>query len=138
MKNGIVRMVFWVLVIIAVAMLAYIRLAPSNGARWNTPIVATADKDMKGGAIRVLSAEADSLARIDAIARTLPRTSVLAGSVEEGRVTYVTRSAIIGFPDYTTVEQDGDTLRMFARLRFGRADFGVNRARLRQLAAGLD
>lgn len=131
-------MVLWFLAILAVAMLAYIRLAPSDAARWHQPIVADADKTLKGGAIRVLTVNADALARIDAAARAMPRTSVLAGSIADGRITYITRSAVIGFPDYTTIEQDGDTLRMFARLRFGRSDLGVNGARLRQLAQGLN
>ena len=131
-------MMLWILAIIVVAMLAYIRLAPSDANRWHQPVVGAVNKDMAGGAIRVIDAGPDGLERLDTIARDLPRTTVLAGSVAEGRVTYVTRSQIIGFPDYTTVEQDGNTIRMFARLRFGRRDFGVNGARLRQLARGLD
>jgi uncharacterized protein (DUF1499 family) len=50
--------------------------------------------------------------------------------VGEGRITYITRTKIIGFPDYTTVQQDGDVLRIHGRLRFGRKDFGVNKARV--------
>jgi uncharacterized protein (DUF1499 family) len=73
---------------------------------------------------------ADGLARLDVVARDTTRTLVLAGSVEEGMITYVTRSAVIGFPDYTTVQQDGDQLKVYARLRFGRSDFGVNHARV--------
>ena len=70
------------------------------------------------------------MARIDAIARATPRTTVLAGSVAEGRITYVTRSRLWGFPDYTTVERSGDRITLFGRLRFGRGDMGVNRARI--------
>ncbi|MEM9126862.1 MAG: DUF1499 domain-containing protein, partial [Pseudomonadota bacterium] len=71
------------------------------------------------------------------IARASARTSVLAGSVSDGLVTYVTRSRLIGFPDYTTAQQDGDTLRIHARLRFGRSDFGVNRNRVDTWLAAL-
>ena len=81
----------------------------------------------------ILSVEAAALARVDAAARALPRTRVLAGSVNEGRITYVTRSKVIGFPDYTTVEHSDGLLRMHARLRFGRSDLGVNAERLRHL-----
>ena len=42
----------------------------------------------------------------------------------------IIRSRVFGFPDYTTVQQDGDTLRIYGRLRFGRRDFDVNRTRV--------
>ncbi len=126
-------MIWWVLVLVVVAGLAYIRLAPHEVARWHQPIGPAQDADYAGGAVRVTIADDGALARVDAAARTLQRTEVLAGSVDEGRITYVTRSKWMGFPDYTTVEQDGDQVRMYARLRFGRSDFGVNRARLEQL-----
>ncbi len=76
-------------------------------------------------------APADLLARLDAVALATPRTRRLAGSVEEGRITWETRSALWGFPDYTTAEVREDGLYLQARLRFGREDMGVNAARLR-------
>jgi uncharacterized protein (DUF1499 family) len=85
---------------------------------------------MQGGVIRVVEAGPDGLAKLDELAQATPRTTVLAGSVEDGMITYVTRTQVIGFPDYTTVQQDGDVLRIHARLRFGRSDFGVNRDRV--------
>ena len=130
-------MAFMVLVILVGAMMAYVRLSPSDVERWHVPVVGEVDKDMKGGAIRVVAAGPDAFALVDQAARDLPRTQVLAGSVDEGRVTYVTRSAVMGFPDYTTVEQSGDELKLYARLRFGGSDFGVNAARLRELLAAL-
>ena len=45
-------------------------------------------------------------------------------------ITYVTRSRVFGFPDYTTVRQAGDTLEIHGRLRFGESDMGVNAARV--------
>ncbi|WP_170424317.1 DUF1499 domain-containing protein [Ruegeria arenilitoris] len=109
---------------------AYIRLAPSDPAKWHVAPVGEQNRDLEGGAIRVVETGPDGLAKLDAIARDTPRTSVLAGSVDEGMITYITRTNVIGFPDYTTAQQDGDTLRIYARLRFGRSDFGVNRARV--------
>ena len=44
----------------------------------------------------------DVLARLDAIALQTPRTMRLDGSPEDGLITWVTRSAVFGFPDYTT------------------------------------
>lgn len=73
----------------------------------------------------------DLLARLDAVALATPRTRRLAGSVAEGRITWITRSALWGFPDYTTAEVRPDGLYVHARLRFGSEDMGVNAARLR-------
>jgi hypothetical protein len=126
------------LVLLAVAFMLYVRFAPSDPARWHQPVAATADEDRTGGAARVLDGGAEAFARIDEAARALPRTDVLAGSLAEGRITYVTRSKVFGFPDYTTVERDGNTIRMFARLRFGSSDLGVNRARLERLLAAAE
>ncbi len=119
---GVVGLVF--------ALGAYIRLAPSDPADWHIAPQAESNQDLQGGVLRVVETGPEGLARLDAVARNAPRTSVLAGSVGEGRITYITRTKIIGFPDYTTVQQDGDVLRIHGRLRFGRKDFGVNKARV--------
>jgi hypothetical protein len=136
MKRMIALGLFAILVIV-VGILGYVRLAPTDPVRWHVPVIADADKDMPGGAIRVVRVGPDALALVDEAARGFERTQVLAGSVEQGRVTYVSRSKLIGFPDYTTVEQDGDVLKIHARLRFGRSDLGVNRARVLKLLAAL-
>ena len=128
----------YLLILIVLLFLAYVRLAPSDAARWHKPVTISEDKTFKGGAARVIVASEGTLAKLDAAAQALPRTTVLAGSVAEGRITYVTRSAAIGFPDYTTIEQDGDTIKLYARLRFGRSDLGVNGARLRKLLQAVE
>lgn len=123
------KMALWLLVAVAVLLGGYIRLAPSDPDRWHVAPQGT-DRDLPNGVVRVVETGSDGLARLSAIARATPRTRVLAGSVEAGMVTYVTRSLAFGFPDYTTAQQDGDTLRIYARSRFGRKDFGVNRERV--------
>jgi uncharacterized protein (DUF1499 family) len=71
------------------------------------------------------------LARLDAIALAKPRTERLAGSPAEGRITWITRSALFGFPDYTTAQVvDGPGLCIAGRQRFGSQDLGVNAARI--------
>jgi len=119
--------------LVTLGMLAFVRLSPIDAARWHVPVTADQDKDMIGGATRVIAADPDVLTRVDAALRALPRTNRIAGSPETGRVTYVTRSKWIGFPDFTTAEFSDGMLRMHARLRFGRSDFGVNRERLQWL-----
>ncbi|MDA0962759.1 MAG: DUF1499 domain-containing protein [Proteobacteria bacterium] len=122
--------VLWVLLALVVVGVGFIRLAPSDPSQWHVVPAVTQDRDLPGGAMRILTDAEGALALIDAIARATPRTTVLAGSVDEGMITYITRSRIMGFPDYTTVRQEGDTLTVYARLRFGRSDLGVNRARI--------
>lgn len=123
-------MALWILIAIAVAGLAFIRLAPSDVSQVHKPPKVTENKDFKAGVKRLMKSEPDGLARLHVIILATPRTQVLAGSVDEGMVTYITRSALFGFPDYTTVQQDDDSLKIYARLRFGRADIGVNKARV--------
>jgi uncharacterized protein (DUF1499 family) len=131
------RFALAVLLILTLCGLAYIRLAPSDVRQWHTEIEGTEDADFAGGALRVAEMEAEALARADAYMQSLPRTRVLTGSVESGRVTYVTRSKVFGFPDYTTVEYTDGLLKAYARLRFGQSDLGVNRERLEGLFAAL-
>ncbi len=132
------------LVLLAVIVgLAYIRLAPSNREAWHTdamqatPQVGHFVVRPEGGdlASPVYSdSPVDLLTRFDAVATADPRTSRFAGSPEEGRITYISRSRIIGFPDYTTVQatpvEGGTALVIHARLRFGQSDLGVNAARV--------
>ncbi|WP_209503695.1 MULTISPECIES: DUF1499 domain-containing protein [unclassified Ruegeria] len=124
------KMALWAVIALVVGAGAYVRLAPSDPARWHVAFVSTESQNLPGGVLRVVETGPDGLQRLDEIAQTTPRTKVLAGSVSEGMITYITRTKWIGFPDYTTAQQDGDTLRIHGRLRFGRKDFGVNRARV--------
>jgi len=123
------KVVFWIFLVFLV-LVSVVRLAPSDPNRWHVVPIGDEDHDMKGGVFRVVQTGPDGLERLHEIARYAPRTYVLAGSVREGMVTYITRSKRMGFPDYTTAQQDGDTLRVYGRLRFGRSDFGVNRNRV--------
>lgn len=126
----------WALLAGLVAFAAYVRLAPSDPGRWHGAVVAEgAPGEVVAGEGRAtLRLEGDGpalLARLDAVAIATPHTVRLAGSVAEGRITWVTRSALWGFPDYTTAEARPDGMHVLARLRFGRGDMGVNAARLR-------
>lgn len=133
----------WLVLALVAAFALWVRLAPSDPDRWHvSPSLQGWDHGgpwdevvpLTGGAsLRVSLAKGDPaelLARLDAVALATPRTRRLAGSVEEGRITWLTRSAVWGFPDYTTAEARGDGLHVHARLRFGREDMGVNAARL--------
>jgi uncharacterized protein (DUF1499 family) len=132
-----IMMIIWTILTILIVVAIAARVAPSDPDQWHVATQAREDKDFKSGAIRLVNTGPDGLARLNEIALATARTSVLAGSVDSGMVTYITRTAVFGFPDYTTVQQDGETLKFHARLRFGRSDTGVNRERLKQWIAAL-
>jgi len=122
-----------------VAFALYLRLAPSDPGRWHVAAVAEGPPGevtvagLNRATLRLgpdAGPPAELLARLDAVALATPRTVRLAGSVEEGRITWVTRSALWGFPDYTTAEKRPDGLAIVAQSRFGSRDWGVNAARL--------
>ncbi|WP_372573162.1 DUF1499 domain-containing protein [Ruegeria jejuensis] len=123
-------MLIWVLLIAVVVVLGYIRLAPSDVTEWHVAPIGDSDADTRGSVLRVLQTGPEALKQFDEVARADPATKVLAGSLDQGMISYITRSKVFGFPDYTTAHQQGETLRIYARLRFGRSDFGVNRARV--------
>ena len=122
--------VVWLEIAVVVALGLYVRLAPSDPSRWHVPPKYQTDRDVAHGAARVIDEVPGRLKRIDEIARNWPRTRQLDGSLGVGKITYVTRTRFWGFPDYTTVKIIDGKIVMWARSRFGRKDFGVNRARL--------
>ncbi len=137
---------------VAVSLAAYIRLAPIDASVWHVDPV-TAVPAHAGAAHKVLP-DADPAAPVfglgagelarafDAVALADVRTRRVAGSPEDLHVTYVQRSRVLGFPDLVSVrfldrEDGGSTLAIFSRSRFGRSDFGVNRARVEKWLADL-
>ena len=138
-------MALWFLLAGVVAVGLYIRLAPSDPARWHVKAgvdgpwgeIVAGDNSATVRLGLGAGPPGDLLARLDAIALATPRTTRLAGSVESGRITWVTRSLIWGFPDYTTAEARADGLYLLARSRFGQRDLGVNAARLADWLARL-
>jgi uncharacterized protein (DUF1499 family) len=75
-----------------------------------------------------------ALSRLHGVVMHDAKTAMIAGDPSDGRVTYVQRSNLWGFPDIITASavEDGvgSRLRIWSRSRFGSYDFGVNRARL--------
>lgn len=136
------------IVIAVVALSAYVRLAPQDVAVWHVP-VATADPATPGpcadkitivpkgarATCLVPGTPAEVLAKLEATALTSARTIRIAGTPEEGRITWEARSFLMGYPDYVTAEAtqtpDGTRLDIFSRQRFGQGDMGVNAARLK-------
>ncbi|MHA6346686.1 DUF1499 domain-containing protein [Roseivivax sp. CAU 1761] len=124
------KYLFWLIILAVVFGLAFIRFAPSNPERWHVDPQVTADQDLASGVRRRIAGGEDRMAALERIILSTPRTERLAGSVEEGRATYVSRSKWFGFPDYTTVQRGDDGIEIWGRQRFGQADAGVNRRRV--------
>jgi uncharacterized protein (DUF1499 family) len=142
-----------------VAVLAIImRLVPDDPAVWHVdpvtaqrtgapndylvaPEGATAAAPDRIAEVRALQ-PGDLLRSFDAVAMRAPRTEQIAGSADEGWITYVQRSRVFGFPDYVSVRAvevpGGSALIVWSRSRFGHGDFGVNRARVEGWLAALD
>ena len=82
-------------------------------------------------AVRLLSEPGrEALDRIMRVIDETTRTQLLDGGLEEGHVSYITRSPFWGFPDTTNIWIEGDRLHMRGHLRFGRSDLGVNQRRV--------
>ncbi|SFR10710.1 DUF1499 domain-containing protein [Poseidonocella sedimentorum] len=118
---------------------ALVRLSPSEPARWHAGAEFGPDADMAGGVTRNIAGGEETFARLIAIIEATPRTERLAGSAEGARVTFLTRSRLWGFPDYTTIARVApDRIAILARLRFGSSDMGVNRKRVEGWLAALE
>lgn len=139
------KILLLLLAVLAVVLLIYIRLAPSSVERWHIDPTGPAARTGEGrflvrdGADRdsptVTQPPHDTLEKFAEIVLASPRTDLVAGAPGTGRMTFISRSKLFGLPDYTTVQaviaDDGATkLVVYARLRFGRRDMGVNRARV--------
>ncbi len=81
------------------------------------------------------------LARFDAVIRAQPRVEIVLGDLDEGTITYMQRTSVIGFPDYITVKAvdagEGAALIVYSRSRYGSSDLGVNEKRVTAWLAAL-
>ena len=141
-----------VIVIVVVVFMVYIRLAPSDPARWNV-IVATTDPVTPGPCLDkvvivpqgarvtcvLTGSPQEVLSKLDATAMAYPRTTRLAGARADGLITWISRSRLMGYPDYITAQATqtslGTRLDILSRQRFGSSDAGVNAARLKNWLA---
>lgn len=161
LKLGILGLIALVLIAAAI-----IRFRPLDPAKWHVEDFASLvtkgadgrfcvarDGDMPPSDFPILSVDKVG-EQLHEIVMATPRTKLLAGSLASdsdgaggtlsfrSSATYVTRSAIWGFPDVTTVVVEltnmGSAASACGRLVYGRKDFGVNRARITGWLAQLD
>jgi hypothetical protein len=129
-------------IIAALGLMVYIRLAPTEPADWHIDMAAPgfapggnwASFCPAPGSRFAPANPVATLAALDTVAMASPNTTRLAGNPADGRITWMTRSALMAYPDYTTAQilatPEGPRLCILARQRFGVEDFGVNGARI--------
>lgn len=129
-----------ILAIAFVGLQLYVRFSPNAPEDWH---LEPAEVDHPGRAgLRLIGRDAPRFgADPDTVLQTFsdialeePRTRLLDGSLDEGMMTFVSRSRFWGFPDMITamaVDEGAETkLSLVARARFGKSDMGVNEERL--------
>ncbi|MCC5956975.1 MAG: DUF1499 domain-containing protein [Natronohydrobacter sp.] len=139
-----IKLVVIALIVLVVGVMAWIRLVPSDPARWHEdPRLVSRPTSpnfhlirMVGGdeMPRVFQMSPEALAaQLDEVARA-DGAEMIAGSLAAGHMTYLSRTPLMGYPDYTSIliepAGEGAMLLAFARSRFGHSDLGVNRARI--------
>lgn len=117
--------------VLIIAGLAYIRLAPSDVQRWHEMPDFDTDQELAGGVMRVIEPiDQAQFAKLIGVIRASDRVTPLAGSVQDGKITFIARTKWMGFPDYVTLQLRDGRLRIYSRLRFGQSDLGVNARRM--------
>ena len=122
----------------------YVRVLPTSATLWHQPSYPSGMGHIEGPNSHIWRGGQDGdgtaimIALNDIILQT-PRTQAIAGSVEDGMITYITRSRWWRFPDFTTLERDvalveggPRVISMYSRAQFGTSDLGVNERRLRE------
>lgn len=119
----------------------YVRLAPVDLSNIHVPAQERAPGNYtdKGGftAARVITkSPEDMMAAINRVILKTPRTERVAGDIGTEVMTYRSRSAIIGFPDFATVSfvrnSDHSLMIIKSGLVYGIMDGGVNERRVKQ------
>lgn len=113
----------------------WVRLAPLPADRYHrVPVLVQPVGDWpEAGAFEAVRQVPDPKARLvelDGIIREAAQTEALDGTPDEGLMSYVTRSALIGFPAIITLWIEGDRLHLRGASAFGPVDFGANRAHI--------
>ncbi|MGB0411196.1 MAG: DUF1499 domain-containing protein [Pikeienuella sp.] len=131
------------LILMAVGLMAYIRMAPDDPERWhvdpagvqatkalNDFVVAPSGGDMVSP-VYDMSPEA-LMTAFQRMALSQPRTSLL--GERDGFATYIQRTAKMAYPDYISVRAveaaGGAQLYVYSRSRYGLRDFDVNKKRV--------
>lgn len=142
-----IRRVFkWIGILILMGLLffaVYVRVLPAVPALWHAPSYPSGLGHIEASNSHIWRSAQQGdgkaeMALLDDIIQNTPRTARIAGSIDEGMATYITRSKWWAFPDFTTVERNVPLIEggprvisIFSRAQFGESDLGVNEGRIR-------
>jgi len=130
----------------------WVRIAPSNPANWHVDPELIEKKLLQkrylmrdGQHVDSLIFDLDALdlaEKVDRVARSQPKVTVLEGSAKSGNVTYVQRTKLMAYPDYISIKISPEIagksrLTIYSRSRFGYFDYGVNKARVKAWTAAI-
>ena len=144
MGYAMIKLVVLVAIGLVLAGMAWVRMAPDDPARWHEdPRLVQRPASPNAHLVRMVGGDAmpivyqmtpDALAQAVHDVALADGAQLLAGRVQDGHMTFVSRTRWMGWPDYTSVliepAGDGAMLLAFARARYGHSDLGFNRARL--------
>lgn len=131
------------LVVIVVAFMGYVRFASDDPNRWHRdPVGKTATKAINDFVVAPAGGDMESpvydmtpealMTAFQRMALAQPNTTLL--GERDGFATYIQRSKVMAYPDYISVRavpaDGGAQLHVYSRSRYGRSDFGVNKARV--------
>jgi len=140
-------------VVLTLVAAVYFRSAADDPARWHVDPMTTGAPGgsnsvlirPEGGdrAARVYDVSPERLAAaIEAVALDEPNTRRIAGGPADLWMTYVQRSAVMGFPDYISVKvlpvEGGASWAAYSRSRYGKSDLGVNGRRMTRWTQALE
>lgn len=133
------KKMLWIVILLLAAAWAYVRFSGIDEAVYHVDPVSAETPTFPGYYRETLTlnmASEDLVAQLEAIILETPRTTHLAGDLEDDFASYTTRSAVWGFVDVASVKitetgEDTSELTIFSRLRQGYFDVGVNEARVK-------
>jgi len=136
---------FGLIVLGSLTVALFVRFAPVTPADWHVDPLTVERPDTENfhllrpedgdGPAPVFKSTPEAVAvALRKIISETPRASLVAGSPENGHMTVVVRSRLMGFPDFVTIKllavDGGTALAIFSRSRYGYSDMGVNKARV--------
>jgi uncharacterized protein (DUF1499 family) len=134
---------------IIILAVAFIRFSSHQTDLWHKDpeLAAVSDKPNEyrligDEAVRFDMPAADLQRLVDDFAQNQPRTNRIAGALGDSIITYIERSALMGYPDYITVKvspisRSQAKLVIRSRSRFGYSDLGINKKRVRRWVAAI-
>jgi uncharacterized protein (DUF1499 family) len=130
------------LALAAIGLALWVRLAPLQGEGWHVDPATAPDPTTPNFARLDLTLPMPPEAAAERLRAVAAESGAVLVAGEGLHLTFVTRSRLMGYPDYTSVtltEAEGGTrLQALARSRFGNSDMGVNRARMNAWRAALE